>query len=82
MKQKELEGLSDEQLLKEKKKIQSNNIVNASLIGLCIGVMVYGAVKNGFGFFTFLPLVFVYFLSKNGKNIKALDQELKSRNLL
>ncbi|WP_027076580.1 hypothetical protein [Maribacter antarcticus] len=82
MKQKDLEELTDEELLKGKKKIQSNKVVNASLIGFCIGVVVYSAVKNGFEFFTFLPLGFVYLLSKNGKNIKALDQELKSRNLL
>ncbi len=81
MKQKELADLTDEELLQEKKKIKSNNVLNALLIGLFIGVSIYSAVKNGFGFFTFFPLFFVYLLLKNGQNNQALAKELKSRNL-
>lgn len=81
MAQQELADLTNEQLLEEKKKIQYNKLVNAALIGLCIGIAVYSAVKNGFGFFTFSPLLLTYPFIKNGKKILVLENELKSRNL-
>jgi len=81
MGQKELADLTNEELFEEKKKIQYNKIVNASFIGLCIGVFIYSAVKNGFVFFTFFPLILTYPFIKNGKKIKELEKEFKSRNL-
>ena len=81
MGQKELEDLTNEELFEEKKKIQYNKIANATLIGLCIGIAVYSAVKNGFVFFTFFPLILTYPFIKNGGKIKVLEKELKSRNL-
>ncbi len=81
MENKELTELNNEQLLEEKKKIQYNKIVNATLIGLCIGIAIFSAVKNGFVFFTFFPLLLTYPFIKNGKKIKVLEKELKSRNL-
>ncbi len=81
MDQKELADLTNEQLLEEKKKIQYNKTVNAILIGLCVGIAVFSAVKNGFVFFTFFPLLLTYPFIKNGKKIIVLEKELKSRNL-
>ena len=81
MDQKELADLTNEQLLEEKKKIQYNKTVNAILIGLCVGIAVFSAVKNGFVFFTFFPLLLTYPFIKNGKKIQVLEKELKSRNL-
>lgn len=42
------------------KKAKSTAIVNALLIGFLIGVLVFGFVKNGFGFFALIPLYFIY----------------------
>jgi len=81
MEHKELADLTNEELLEEKKKIQYNKIANATLIGVCIGVFIYSAVKNGFGFFTFFPLFLTYPFLKNGKKIQELEKELTSRNL-
>ena len=81
MEKKEFADLTNEELLDKKKKIQNNKIVNAALMGLCIGIFIYSAVKNGFGFFTFFPLFLTYPFIKNGKKIKVLEDELKSRNL-
>ena len=81
MDQKKISDLTNEELFKEKKKIQYNKIVNASLIGVCLGIAIFSAVKNGFGFFTFFPLRLTYPFIKNGKKIKELEKELKSRNL-
>ncbi len=80
MEHKEFADLNNEQLLEEKKKIQYNKIVNATIIGLCIGIAVFSAVKNGFEFFTFFPLLLTYPFIKNGKKIIVLEKELKSRN--
>jgi len=81
MTQKDLADLTTEKLLEEKNKIQNNKIVNASIIGVCIGIFAYSAVKSGFGFFTFLPLLLTYPFVKNGQQIKALEKELESRNV-
>jgi len=81
MKQKELAGLTEDELLQKKKKIKSSNMIHAFLIGIFIGVAVYSAVKNGFGFATFFPLIFVYFLMRNGKKSKDLEEELNSRDI-
>lgn len=77
MSKKELANLTDEEL---RKKIRNNKIINATFIGCCIGIFTYSAVKNGLKFFTFFPLILIYFFMKNGKKIKELEDELKSRN--
>jgi hypothetical protein len=38
-------------------------------------------VKNGFGFFTFFPLFFAPIAAMNTKSFKAVESEIKSRNL-
>jgi hypothetical protein len=81
MGQKELADLTNEELFKEKKKIQYNKVVNATLIGVCVGIFLFSAIKNRFNFFTFFPLILTYPFIKNGKKIKELENELKSRNL-
>ena len=77
--------LSDQELLDKRKKIKSTNIMNAIIIGLLVGVTVYGAVKNDLGFFTFFPLFLAFFINKSSKANKAkekkLEEILKSRNL-
>ena len=70
MEQKELSDLTNEQLLEEKKKIQYNKIANATLIGICIGIALFSAVKNGFVFFTFFPLLLTYPFIKNKNKSK------------
>ena len=82
MEKKEFADLSTPELLSEKKKIQHNKVVNAAIIGVCIGVFIFAAVRNGFSFFTVFPLLLTYPFIKNGKKIKVLEEELKSRNLV
>lgn len=85
MKPENLAELSDQELLQKLKKIKTNKIIDATIIGLAIGVVVYSAVKNGFGFFTFFPLVLVFLIARNSKNNMLLEKEIKqeiaSRNL-
>ena len=64
--------LTDAEKLKEQKKIKNNKMVNGFLIGMFVGIAVYSAVKNGFGFFTFFPLILAYLLFHNKEKIKLL----------
>lgn len=59
-----------DELLEGQKKVNSNNIYNAILIGFLIGIALYSTVKHGLGFFTFFPLFFVYLLIKKRKTNK------------
>ena len=85
METKTLTELSDQELVQKIKKIKSNRIIDAVIVGFTIGIAVYGAVKNGFEFLTFLPLVLAYIIIKNSKNSKILQceiqKELDSRNV-
>lgn len=85
MKSENLTELSDQELLQRINKIRSNRIIDAVIIGFTIGVVIYSAVKNGFGFFTFFPLLLTYIIARNSKNSKILEKEMQkelgSRNL-
>lgn len=81
MTQKELSELTDEELLAEAKKMKSASIINATLIGAMIGIIIYSAAKNTLGFFTLIPLYLAYKLIKSSKNNTDLEALLKERNL-
>lgn len=85
MKPGHLAELSAEELLQKIKKIKANKIIDAAIIGFTIGIVVYSAVNNGFGFFTFFPLILTFIIARNSANNKALEREiqkeLESRNL-
>lgn len=82
MKQKELSELTDQELLDEAQKKKSNSIMNAFFIGFLIGIVIYSIVKNSLGFFTLIPLFFVYKLINNSKyKNKELESLLEKRNL-
>ena len=82
MKEKELSQLSDQELLDTAKKVKSNSIINAVLIGFLMGIVFYSVAKNSWGFLTLIPLFFAYKLINNSKhNTKELENLLKERNL-
>lgn len=58
MTQKKISELTDEELLSEAKKMKSTSTVNALLIGVMIGVIIYSILKSTVGFFTLIPLFF------------------------
>lgn len=56
--------------------------MNAVLIGILIGIVVYSVMKSSFGFLMLIPLVIAYKLINNSKyDSKELEQLLKDRNL-
>ncbi|WP_138765807.1 hypothetical protein [Pedobacter xixiisoli] len=81
----ELTELSNEALLKKSKELKNGKIMNAAIVGFTIGIFCYSVVNNGFGLFTFFPLIITYLVVKNAKNDKILaaevEKELKVRGL-
>lgn len=80
--EKKLAELSNDELLQYKKKLKSEKITNAVILGFMVGVAVYSTWKNGFGFFTFFPLLFIPFAKNHTKKVVALESELRMRNLV
>lgn len=78
---KELSALTDEELLKEAKKLKSASITSAFLIGIMIGIVVWSVSKNTIGLFTLIPLIFAYKLLHQPDKQKELKEVLKERNL-
>ena len=76
MKSENISEFNDEQLVKAFKSLKTNKIIDAFIIGLTIGVFLYSAVNNGFGFFTFFPLIIGYLIIKNLPNKKLLENEI------
>ena len=60
MKQKDLTELTDQELLEESKKPKSNTATNALLIGFLIGILLYSILVNSIGFFSLIPLFFIF----------------------
>jgi hypothetical protein len=80
-----LTTLSDQELAKKLKQLKSNKIIDATIIGVTLGIVTYSAVNNGFGFFTFFPLLITFVIVRNSKNNTLLEnevqKELDSRNV-
>lgn len=82
MNKKEPSELTDQELLDADKKIKSNPITDAVLIGFLVGIIIFSVVKNTWGLVTLLPLFLIYIFLKKGKNKKGLQEELKKRKLM
>ncbi len=68
-----------ETLLTEEKKLKQKGIISAVLIGVALGILVYGIVKNGFGFLhIFLPLVLIYWFNKEAEKNKLKLKEVRA----
>ena len=52
---------------KERTVVKATHITNAVLIGFLIGIVLYSIAKNSWGFFTLIPLFFVYKLINHSK---------------
>jgi len=85
MKPENLTEFSDQEILRKRKNLKTSKIIDTTIIGVTIGIFFYSAVKNGFGFFTFFPLIIGYLIIKNSKNNEILEKEVQkeitSRNL-
>ncbi|WP_233265930.1 FUSC family protein [Formosa sp. L2A11] len=77
----ELSRLTDQELLDKTKQVKSFAIINATLIGLMAGIIVYSVVKNTLGLVTLIPLFFIYKFVNRSKENKEIAQLLKDRGL-
>ncbi|MBP6455936.1 MAG: hypothetical protein KA275_04325 [Chitinophagaceae bacterium] len=83
MELKEYSQFTDQELLKEAKKMKSFSITNALLIGILVGVLFFSIVKNSWGMLSLIPLYFIYKMVNDPKNKKviALEKIMKERKL-
>lgn len=77
MKTQNLTALSEQELLRKIQIIKTNKLIDAGIIGLTIGIVIYSAVKSGFGFFTFFPLILAFIIVRNSKNNQLLEKEIQ-----
>ncbi|TXE15849.1 FUSC family protein [Psychroflexus gondwanensis] len=81
MDKKELSKLTNQELLEKAKEIRPTPVVDATLIGILIGIVIYSVVQNSWGLVTLVPLFLVYTLYKKSKRNKELEKLMKERNL-
>jgi hypothetical protein len=83
MEQNKLKKLTNEELLKEAKKLKSANIIDATMIGVLFGILIYSVSAGNFRFFFGLILLYaIYKLANKNKHKKGeIESLLKERNL-
>ena len=74
-----------EALLIAEKKLKKKETISSVLIGVAIGILVYGVVINGFGFLRiFLPIALIYIffrdLEKNKENLRQIRTEINNKH--
>lgn len=68
MEKKDFTKLTDKKIEESKKK-KSTRIIDATIIGFLIGIVLYSVVKNSWGFLTLIPLFLIYKLvNKSNRN--------------
>jgi hypothetical protein len=83
---KDYSTLTLKELLAEEKKIKKSEIFSAGFIGFLIGIMIYGVVKNGFGFlYIAIPLLLIAGITKGSQiqkqNLKAIRAEINAKSV-
>ena len=74
MNQKDQSELTDQELLDLAKQKKSTAIINAFLIGLLIGIVIYGVAKNNLGFFALIPIFIAFKIFNKPKNNKSPEE--------
>ncbi len=83
MEHKDLNNYTDEALMNEAKQLKSFSIINAVLIGLMVGIVVYSLVMNTWGMLTLIPLYLIYRFTNDPRNkrSKEVEEMMKERGL-
>lgn len=81
MNQEELSQLTDKALLEAAKNNKPSPILDAFFIGFLVGIIIYGAAANAWGFVILLPLFLIYLFLKKPKQYEALRKEVEKRGL-
>ncbi len=72
-----------DQLLLELKKLKSNKTISSFMIGVCLGIIIFGLIKNGFGLLYIGICTFLIFISNKSiidckKNIALVEAAIKA----
>lgn len=78
MSQQNISELSADELQQKLKRLKSEKIMNAVLLGFAFGVFVYSAIKSGLNSGTIITLLALYFFFRNAKNRDAVEKEVLS----
>lgn len=81
MASKEPSELTNEELVQEAKRLRPTKIMDAVLLGVLIGIAIFSTVRNGAGFLSFLPLVYLPIAAKNKTRTGKVEALLKERGL-
>lgn len=81
MSPKELSQLTDKELREAARNNKPSPIIDAFFIGFLVGIIIYGAAANAWGFIILIPLFLIYLFLKKPKRHEALKKELEARNL-
>ncbi|MEE4174721.1 MAG: hypothetical protein V2I57_10760 [Xanthomonadales bacterium] len=73
--------LSDEELLDVAKHLKPSPLMDAFFIGFLIGILIFGAAANAWGFVLLIPLFLIYLFLKKSKRYDAIRKELDKRQL-
>jgi uncharacterized membrane protein (DUF485 family) len=69
--------LSTEELQKKLKRLKTEKIINAILVGITVGIFAFSTIKAGFGFGSIMALVITYFFIKNANKTNTLAKEIE-----
>ncbi len=81
MEKKDVNELTDQELIAESKQASLSPIVNALFIGFLCGILVFSFAKNTWGFLSLIPLWLIYKLVQGSKRKEQIDALLKERNI-
>jgi ABC-type Na+ efflux pump permease subunit len=73
--------LSDEELLDVAKHLKPSPLMDAFFIGFLIGILIFGAAANAWGFVLLIPLFLIYLFLKKSKRYDAIRKELDRRQM-
>jgi uncharacterized membrane protein YbjE (DUF340 family) len=76
----DLTQLTNEELQIELKKRKNNYQAGAFLVGMMIGVAIWGVVKNGKYFLLVMPFIFGYWFRNSKTEFDEIKKEMQSRN--
>ena len=77
----QLSDLDDAALLEAGKKKAKELQIDRFIVGMVVGIAIYSLVKNGLGFFTFFPLLYILISMKKTAENKLIKAEIAARNL-
>ncbi len=80
MKQEELTKMSLDELKSKEKTLKSSMAILGGMIIVLLITGVFLTIKQGFGVFTVLPIVFLPIFTMNIGNLKKIQSEIALRN--